>query len=311
MGKNIGGPVGPFNEGQSIFDFLDDKVLNQLAKALAAYKEFQATAPLIIHRGPQGDTIGLQKRIDNFNLVELQEDLDEDTTATAFILRRDANDDLVTDSALELEVRDSDIAVGGGVTKRWNGQRGIAFQNPYSKTKVWEFLSLEIQQGGTVSNGTRLDLDGIPSCDINWHTIPLDTVDAATPGVRFTLSSNEITISGDGPLKMAYKVGVQRTGKAGEPSDDSLEARIAFSRPPAGFVELSGTRTIGLIDDVDIPCVDPPDRAVTYFGTASCPMFYDPSLDGDIVRLEVRRRAGNELLTCPAGQSFFTFEHNR
>ncbi len=334
MTKNIGGPVGPFNEGQSVFDFLDEKVLNQIAKALASYKGLSAVPPLQIQRTPNADSISLGQRIDSFNLVELQEDLVEDTSATAFILRRDVNDDLVVDSNLPLEVWDSDIAVGGAATKRFNKQRGIAFLNPYSKNPNWEFLSLEIQQGGTIiNNSNELVIKGtddlvIGDCSTDWVVFPFETVLGSTPGLDFTFSGNTIAVTGKGPLKLSYKIYVYRIGLNGKPSDDAIEVKISVDDKNAGgFIDIPASYTIGLIDDVDRPCVVNPDvRKQFYEGTASCPTFYYNSLDGDVFRVEVRRKAGNETFRFPPANapvsgdtgeaseakcSFFTFEQNR
>ncbi len=327
MSKTIGGSIGPFNEGQPIFDFLDDKVLNQLAKALQSYKGLIATAPLSIQRGPMGDAIGLQKRIDNFILCELTEDLEEDTSATAKVVRRDKDNDFIAadDSSLspnnktmEFEVWDSDIAVGGTTTKRFAGQRGIAFQNPFSKNGNWEFLSLQIQQGGTIINDSSNLTLVCPGDGANWNVFPFDTIFGSTPGSNFNLSSNQVTVTGDGPLKIAYKIYVDRLGEAQvENTDDSIEAKVTYDRG-AGFVDIPCSYTIGLIDDVDIVCGET--RKLRYEGTASCPMFYFNSQDGDIIRVEVRRKAGLETLVFPRANfpvdgeakcSFMTFEQNR
>ena len=310
-GRALGTSIGPFNDGQSIFDFLDDNVLNQLAKALQAYKSFNVTAPLTIHRGPTGDTIGLQKRIDNFLLCELLEDLIEDTSATAKIVRRDTTDDFVDDSALEFEVWDSDIAVGGIPTKRYAGQRGIAFQNPFSKNANWEFLSLEIQQGGTIINTVGALISCTPS-DPGFITFPFDSIFGQTPGIRFNLASNEVTVTGDGPLKLNYKIYVDRLGTGGASSDDSIEVKLQFDRG-AGFVDIPCSFSIGLIDDVDNVCN--PGRKTRYEGSAACPTFYFNAEDGDKIRCRVRRKAGSEDLNFPKSSdgfcSFMTFEHNR
>lgn len=319
MGRAIGGSIGPFNDGQSIFDFLDDKVLNQLAKAVAGYKGLSVAAPLSIHRGPMADTIGLQKRIDNFIFCELLEDLVEDTSAAAKVVRRDQTDDFVADSALQFKVRDSDIAVGGLSIKRYAGQRGIAFQNPFSKHGNWEFLSLEIQQGGTISNFNVSEVDelvlpGPISCESAWHTVPLDKIEASTPGSSFNLSNFQTTVDHFGPLKICYKVFGQREGLDGVSSDDSFECRVSYKRGVAAFTHIPYSWTIGLIDDVDVVCgvIGPPFIEKALFeGVASCPTFYFNAEADDIFILEVRRKAGNEAITINELSSFMTFEYNR
>ncbi len=315
MSRNIGGPVGPFNEGQSIFDFLDDKVLNQLAKTLAGYKSLTVSAPLSMQRTPHGDTIGLQKRIDNFVLCELLEDLLEDTATKAKVVRRDTTNDFVDDTSLEFEVFDSDIAVGGTTTKRWKGQRGIAFQNPFSKNATWEFLSLEIQQGGTIINTGGTFTIGCP--DPGWKIFPFDAVLGSTPGLDFVFSGNGIVIVGDGPLKLNYKIYVDRLGRTGQGTDDSIEAKITVDdKLGGGFVDIPASFSIALIDDVDEICDVPSRRRKDrYEGTAACPTFFYNSLDGDVFRVEVRRKAGTETLNFPVSGdgfcSFMTFEQNR
>jgi len=151
---NIGGPVGPFDKGQSIFDFLDDVVLNRLAKALSSYMGLTARPPLQIQSVSGGDIISLGQRIDNFVLVQLIEDLDAGGSALSHVMQRDGNDVLRADTAKPLKVFDPCFC------KRYSGQRGIAFLNFRSKNATWEFWPCPEACDPGVSSGFCFDESG-------------------------------------------------------------------------------------------------------------------------------------------------------
>ena len=151
-GRNTGKNIGPFDPGKSIFDFLDAPTLNKIAKAVNQYSNLTVRAPLQLQRGAHGDTLSLAGRIDNFLFVQLTEDLVSEGSATAYILKRDGNDDVdynvATSDQLEITVHDLIK------NKSFKDDVGLALKNPFSKNGQWEFLSITASETAVWIRGT-------------------------------------------------------------------------------------------------------------------------------------------------------------
>lgn len=128
-----------FSAGDSAGRIFTKEYQNRILERIARLEKMTAYAPLDLMSSSNGFALSLAQRIDNFELVELTEDLDSLSTAEADILIFTESAESARDDTLPLTVTDI-FSIDSK-----SGTPGLALKHPKSDSEKWVFFPIAVQ----------------------------------------------------------------------------------------------------------------------------------------------------------------------